>query len=239
MCKIKTFLLACSLLSLVASCNDSETHLLTPVEKAIIIYADQTVDSLSFYTFDSWTAASQVDWLAIDGDSHQDFVYDNTKCYLCKAYLKAEPNTTGKTRKGFVLVKSYDYSYSAPLVQLGLLRVSHPLYTVDTWLDEQSRIPEVAHYELIDSAHWTVDSLCFTVENNWELVFADDTPTWLQLDKDTDLKGEYKVNLTLEPNTDKKNERVARLRLISGEVANEIVVRQLPDKRSKDDEDDE
>lgn len=233
MYKIKTFLLACSLLSLLASCNDSETHMLTPVEQALIIYADQTVDSLSFYTFDSWTATSQVDWITIDGDSHQDFVYDNTKCYLCKAYLKAQPNTTGKTRKGFVLVKSYDYSYSAPFVQLGLIRMSHPYYTVDTWLDEQSRIPDVAHYELIDSAHWTEDSLCFTVENNWELVFEDETPSWLQLDNDTDLKGKYKVNLTLEPNTDKENERVTKLRLTSGEVSNEIVVRQL---RAKKDE---
>ena len=237
MYKIKTFLLACSLLSLLASCNDSETHMLTPVEQALIIYADQTVDSLSFYTFDSWTATSQVDWITIDGDSHQDFVYDNTKCYLCKAYLNAQPNTTGKTRKGFVLVKSYDYSYSAPFVQLGLLRVLHPLYTVDTWLDEQSRIPEVAHYELIDSAHWTEDSLCFTVENDWGLVFPDGAPSWLQLGKETD-KGKYKVvDLALEPNTDKQNERVAKLLLTSRGVSNEIIVRQLPDKRTEEEED--
>ena len=55
--KIKTLLLACSLLPLAYSCSgDPDTHELIPVEQRFILYADQTVDSLRFYTFDSWTA---------------------------------------------------------------------------------------------------------------------------------------------------------------------------------------
>ena len=137
MYKTKTLLLVCSLLPFLASCvSDPETHQLVPVEQPIILYADQTVDSLSFYTFDSWTVTPQADWITIDGPSHQDITYDYTKCYLCKAYLKVQPNTTGKTRTGMVLVQSYEYSYTSPFVQLGLLNVSHPLPTVDTWLND-------------------------------------------------------------------------------------------------------
>ena len=231
MCKTKTLLLACSLLPFLASCvSDPETHQLVPVEQPIILYADQTVDSLSFYTFDSWTVTPQADWITIDGPSHQDITYDYTKCYLCKAYLKIQPNTTGKSRTGLVLVKSYDYSYSSPFVQLGILNVSHPLPTVDSWLDEQSSIPEVAHYELIDSAHWTSDSICFTVHNNWSLVFADETaPDWLVVDNTPIFSnGHYRVRLALTENTDTENERKATLRLTSGKVSNTITVRQLP-----------
>ncbi len=231
MYKTKSLLLACSFFSFLASCvGDPDTHQLTPVEQSIVLYADQTVDSLRFYTFDSWTVTPQVDWISIDGNSHQDITYDYTKCYLCRAYVTVKPNTTGKTRTGTVLVQSYDYSYSAPFVQLGLLNVSHPLPTVDSWLDEQSGIPDVAHYELIDSAHWTADSICFTVQRNWNLSFVDEaTPDWLSVDNIPGFSnGRYRVNLTLTENTDTKNGRQATLRLTSGTVFNLITVRQLP-----------
>lgn len=229
----KTLLLACSLLPFFASCiGDPDTHQLTPIEQSFVLYADQTVDSLRFYTFDSWTVTPQVDWITIDGDSHQDITYDFTKCYLCRAFVRIKPNTTGKTRSGSVLVQSYDYSYSAPFVQLGLLNVSHPTFTVDSWLDEPSKIPSVAHYELIDSAHWVADSICFTVQNDWNLEFEDATaPDWLLFDKSTDIKGVHRVHLTLAENTDTENGRVATLRLTSGMVSNLITVRQLPAKK--------
>lgn len=231
MYQTRTLLLACSLLPFLASCvSDPENHQLAPVEQSIILYADQTVDSLSFYTFDSWTVTPQVDWITIDGPSHQDIIYDYSKCYLCKAYLKVQPNTTGKTRTGKVLVQSYDYSYSSPLIQLGLLNVSHPQPTIDSWLDEQSRIPEVAHYELIDSAHWISDSICFNVQKDWSLSFADETaPDWLVIDNTPIISnGHYRVGLTLAENTDTENDRKATLRLTSGKVSNLITVRQLP-----------
>lgn len=234
MYKLKTLLLACSLLPFLASCDgETERHELTPDVSSIIIYADETIDSLRFYTFDSWTVTPQVDWITVEGNTHLDLVHDNSVRYLCRVILNVKPNTTGKTRKGTVLVQSYDYSYSAPFVQLGLLKVSHPLFTADTWLDEQSGIPDVAHYELIDSAHWTSDSICFTVQSNWDLVFADETPEWLTLDKKMGLPGKYCVNLTLVPNTDTENGRETKLRLMGDKVSNEIIVRQLPAKKEE------
>ena len=235
MYKVKASLLACSLLSLFASCvNSPERHELSPVEQSIILYADETIDSLRFYTFDSWTVTPEVNWIAIDGDSHLDLVNDYTVRYFCRVFLSVEPNTTNQTRVGTVLVESYDYSYSALFVQLGLLKVSHPGYVVDSYLDEQSGIPYEAHYELIDSAHWEKDSICFKVENNWDLVFVDGKPEWLDIDKATALPGEYTVKLTLVPNEDTENGREAKLKLISGAVSNEIIVRQLPAKKEEE-----
>lgn len=229
--KKNSFLLACCLLPFLTSCNEeTERHGLTPDVSSIILYADETRDSVCFYTFDSWTVTPQADWITVSGPSHLDIVHDNSIRYLCKVFLDVMPNTTGKTRTGTVLVQSHDYSYSAPFVQFGLLKVSHPLYTVDTYLDQQSGIPDVAHYELVDSAHWTSDSVCFTVQNNWDLVFVDDTPDWLTLSETTGLPGKSRVYLTLAQNTDTE-ERKARLKLISDEVSNEILVRQLPAKK--------
>ena len=240
--KVKTLLLASSLLSLIASCvHDPERHELTPIPSPFIHYADETTDSLRFYTFDSWTATSQNEWITIESDSQIDINYDFTRRYLCRVFVAFEPNTTGKTRVGSVFVKSYDYSYSSPFVQLGLLNVTHPVFTVDTlntddsWLDEQARIPEVAHFELIDSAHWTRDSICFTVQRNWSLVPVGETPPdWLTLDKTADLRGTHTVYLTLTENTDTENGREATLRLTSGKVSNDILVRQLPAKKQEE-----
>ena len=236
MYKTKTLLLVCSLLTFLMSCdNEPENHQLTPVEGSIILYADQTTDSLSFYTFDNWSVTPQVDWINVVGKSREDNIkYDYTKCYLYTVFVSAKPNTTGKTRVGTVLVQSYDYSYSLPFVQLGLLNVTHPYFTADSWLSEQANIPEVAHFELKDSAHWTSDSICFTVDDNWELMFADETaPDWLSFGEQelSGLRGKHKVIFTLVPNTDTENGREAKLKLVCREITNEIVVRQLPDKK--------
>ena len=235
MYKTKTLLLACSLLPFLASCDsEPERHELTPVVDSFILYADETLDSLRFFTYDSWTVTPQVDWISVEGNTHLDIVYDNSMRYLCRVFLNVKPNTTGRTRVGTVLVQSYDYPCSFPFYQLGLLKVSHPGFTPDTFLDEQSGIPDVAHYELVDSAHWTSDSICFTVHNNWDLIFADEAPEWLTLDKVDGVPGKYRVNLTLVPNEDTESGREAKLRLVSGEVSNEIIVRQLPAKTEEE-----
>lgn len=238
MYKIKSLLLVCSLLPFLASClKDPEHHQLTPIEGPFVFFADHTIDSLRFYTLDSWTVTPQADWITVEGTSHSEVEYSYMKRYLCRVMLSLKPNTTGQTRVGTVLVQSYEYAYSAPIVQLGILRLSHPGYTVDSWLDEQSRIPDVAHYELIDSAHWEADSICFTVEDNWDLVYADETePDWLWFDKSksSGLAGEnLSVHFTLTPNTDTENGREAKLKLTSSGIDNIITVRQLPAKKNE------
>ena len=233
-------MLAYGLLLALASCtSDPETHELTPVVKSIMLYADQTVDSLFFYTFDSWTVTPQEDWISIEGDTHLDIDYDYTKRYLCRVIVSVEPNTTGETRRGTVHVQSHDYSYAAPLVQLGMLDIRHPAYIADPYLDNSQVIPKVARFELTDSAHWTSDSISFIVENNWDLTFVGEAPAWLSLDKTTGLRGRHRVQLTLEENTSKEYDREAILRLTSGKVSNIITVRQLRVKKNDEEEEEE
>ena len=234
--KTKALLLACSMISLFLSCaGNPENHQLAPVNGASILFADQTVDSILFYTFDSWSVTSQSDWITIEGQSHGEFTYDYTKRYLCRVDVSLLPNTTGRTRRGLALVKSYDYSYSFPFYQLGMLEVSHPAYTVESYYSESSTLPEVTSFVLTDSAHWTADSICFTVHNNWELKPSDGAlPDWLVLEGATSgLPGKGEVRLTLTSNTDTENERKATLQLTSGEVSNQITVRQLPAKKGE------
>ncbi|MBR1498105.1 MAG: BACON domain-containing protein [Bacteroidaceae bacterium] len=231
----KPLLLLCSLTFFFASCaGDPETHQLMPVTGGSVLFADQTADSVLFYTFDSWTVTSQADWLRIEGDSHADIKYDYTKRYLCRVDVSVLPNTTGHTRQGLVQVRSYDYSYSVPFYQFGMLDVTRPAYTVESYLDEAALLPDVALHVLTDSANWEADSISFYVHNQWELTFADGAASdWLVLDKNTGRAGKNQVNLTLTPNTDTENGRETVLVLTSGEVSDRITVRQLPAKKTE------
>ena len=103
--KTQPLLLLCSLFLFFTSCaGDPERHQLTPVTGACILFADQTADSILFYTFDSWTVKSQSDWIRIEGDSQADIKYDYARRYLCRVDVSMQPNTTGHTREGLVLV---------------------------------------------------------------------------------------------------------------------------------------
>lgn len=228
-------LLLCSLFLFFTSCaGDPERHQLTPVTGACILFADQTADSLLFYTFDSWTVKSQADWIRIEGDSQGNINYDYAKRYLCRVDVSMQPNTTGHTREGLVHVTSYDFSYSVPFYQFGMLDVSRPAYTVESYLDKAALLPDVALHVLTDSASWEADSISFQVHNPWELTFADGAvPDWLVLSKTSGQPGKHQVNLTLTPNTDTENGREAVLLLTSGEVSDRITVRQLPAKKKE------
>lgn len=246
MYKINTLLLAGSLLFLMTSCvDDPEKHALIPEVNYLVLFADQTSSSISFETYDSWTVTPDVEWITVYGDSHLDIPYNYMNLYHSTVSLIVQPNLTGKTRQGSVRIKSYDYSSPIPIVQLGLLDVWHPSYKIDSYLvnsffDEYSRIPDNAHYELIDSAHWEVDSICFTVQNPWKLEVVGE-PEWLVLGDGvvTGPTGENSVKFTLVPNLDKKNGRETKLRLTSGDVSNEIIVRQLPDKKEKEEKEED
>ena len=233
--KTQPLLLLCSLFLFFTSCaGDPERHQLTPVTGACILFADQTADSILFYTFDSWSVKSQSDWIRIEGDSQADIKYDYARRYLCRVDVSMQPNTTGHTREGLVLVNSYDFSYSVPFYQFGMLDVSRPAYTVESYLNEAALLPDVATHVLVDSAAWEKDSISFTVHNDWELKFVDDTaPDWLTLSKVSGHRGSHRVELTLTPNTDTENERKATLQLTSGEVSDRITIRQLPAKKKE------
>lgn len=235
MYKIKTLFIVVSLLSLVVSCaDDPEMHKFSLDPGTFVLYADQTSGTFSFETYDSWTAEPQVDWITIEGDNYLDVAYNYMNLYHSTVTFTAQPNTTGRTRLGTIFVKTY-YSSAIPFYQLGVLNVSHPRYAIRSWLEEQAHIPDEVIYELEDSAHWTEDSICFKVENDWELEFVGEAPEWIELvNNPAGSSGKNRVNFNLTPNTDTENGRETKLKLTSGEVSNEIVVRQLPAKKEEE-----
>lgn len=223
------------ILALFASCSsEAEIHQLTPFASSAVHFADQTVDSLQFLTTDSWTVLPQNDWIGTRGITSGTISNATGVNYLVTVPVEMKPNTSGRTRTGSVLVKSGEFSFSMPFVQLGILEITHPVFTAEKWLDRGHGIPEEASFVLTDSAHWTVDSLCFNVQGNWDLEFAEQpAPEWVSFDKSTDLRGRYKVNISLTPNLDSDNGRETKLRLTTDapgdvRVSNIITVRQLP-----------
>ena len=240
----KPLLLLCSSIFFLVSClSDPETHQLALVTGNSLLFADQTEDSVKFYTFDSWQTTPQSDWISIAGDSRGDIKYDYSKRYLCRVDVSLKPNTTGCTRQGRVLIESYEYSSYAFFTQLGMLDVRHPDYTVKEYFDISTLLPETVEHVLIDSTGSGVDSICFRVYKDWTLTFEDSAkPDWIDWGTNTseiiDEKkiggrpGRNRVNLTLEPNTT-ENERETTLLLTSGEVVNPITVRQLPVKKTE------
>lgn len=223
------------ILALFASCSsDAEVHQLSPFSASTVHFADQLVDSLQFLTTDSWTAQSQNDWISTKGVTSGTVANSYGTRYFVTVPIEMKPNATGRTRTGSVVVNSHEFSFNMPFVQLGILEITHPAFTAEKWLDVSRGIPAEASFVLTDSAHWTVDSLCFNVHGNWDLEFAEQpNPDWIAVDKSTDLPGRYKVNLSLTPNTDTGNGREAKLRLttdVSGgeRISNTITMRQLP-----------
>lgn len=225
----KTLLLVCGLLPLVLSCvKDPETHQLLVENRFTTLYADQTIDSLVFYTFDSWSVASATDWLTIDGPSEGKIQYNNSRRYRCRAGLVVSPNTTGVTRVGNVHVNSYEYPGIFVRLQYGYLNISRPLCTVDSYLDEGQTVPkEVRHVLTVDSQS-DEDSLCFIVQNNWSLAFDGEMPEWVTLEKTSGERGRNSVKLFFSENADATEPREAKLRLTSGVVSNIITIQQKP-----------
>ena len=225
----KTLFLIFGLLPFVLSCvKDPETHQLLIENRFATLYADQTIDSVVFYTFDSWSAASATDWLTIDGPSEGKIQYNNSRRYRCRAGLIVSPNTTGETRDGYVYVNSYDYSSTFVRVQYGYLNISRPVCTVDSYLDEGQTVPKKVHHTLTVNAQTDEDSLCFVVQNFWSLAFEGETPEWVTFDKTGGQRGKNSVKLSFSENTDATKTREAKLRLTSGQVSNIITIQQKP-----------
>ena len=225
----KTLFLICGLLPFVLSCvKDPETHQLLIENRFATLYADQTIDSVVFYTFDSWSAASATDWLAIDGPSEGKIQYNNSRRYRCRAGLIVSPNTTGVTRDGYVYVNSYDYSSTFVRVQYGYLNISRPLCTVEEFMDEAQTVPKKVHHTLTVNAQTDEDSLCFVVQNYWSLAFEGETPEWVTFEKTQGERGKNSVKLSFSENTDATKTREAKLRLTSGVVSNIITIQQKP-----------
>ena len=237
--KMKTKLLAAFAMAgglFVTSCGDMDQHQLMivyPAQGYSVLYADESADSISFVTFDSWRVRpNEPDWIRLTGEETGNIKYDNTKRYWITCELEFAPNTSNKTRLGTVEVFSYEYSVGAKYLQYGHLDISHPEAEVENFR-EGSTIPETVKFCLTDSAFVPSDSLCFNVHQRWNLAYKDgQAPSWLKISEMEGTPGKNTLELTFEENLSTEP-RSTVLLLTSGRVTNEIKIEQLGRKKKE------
>ena len=222
--------------------SDPDQHQLNVVyPNNTLLFADATVDSLMFYTFDSWEVHPNCTWIKVDGDDKYNLTYDYNKLYLCTVRLALQPNTTGKTRMGTVTVNSYDYSASGLYTQLGYLCVTNLNYKVKDYVTSSYgvsvSIPLDVDFYMADSAFVTQDSICFTVEKSWTLSTPDgsELPSWFQLEKTSGHAGHNNIAVALEPNPFYED-RKTTVRLSSSGVKTDISITQFAKKKPTEEE---
>ena len=215
------------------SCSDGlDRHeLIVVYPNGYALFADQTQDSIVFLTFDSWRVSPNASWISVVGKSSDNINYDYYKNYLIHVDLALEPNTTGHTRWGNVMVKSYDYEGAGLYVQFPFLNITHPNPDVNDYYGDNYNVPDGADFILRDSADFENDSLCFNVQKSWTLSFAPGADqSWLQLSTTSGEEGYNVVPIKLEQNLTTK-ERRTELILTSSGISNQISVVQSKAKK--------
>lgn len=187
---------------------------------AMVMYADQTIDSLRVVSFDSWTAELK----HIDGGEW--CKASVTKCDVPigyqvaqSVYIEATPNTTGLSRTAGYYVRS-SYSefgiVSSGVFQYGWLNISvpEPSFTSQTLAEAK------AEFKALIPANATTAPLAF-------YVYADATLTsdaeWLTIPEDvqTVKSGSHGLKLVTTANP-AAEDRTAHVTLTSNGVSNVI-----------------
>lgn len=234
--KKKSFLYASAFLAgtvWMASCGSDDVHQLGVMYPNGIhaLYADDTEDSISFVTFDSWSVIPVAPWITVNGNASGTIKHDNNARYRISVPLNIGRNTTGRSRWGLVNVKSYEYMVNGLYYQMGTLNINHPAYQVKSYIaGTNDQLIDSVAYELRDSAFVTDDSICFTVKQPWMLAFKGERPSWVSLSSEEGFGGHANVAVTMEENTDTED-RIATVVLTSSGVSNEIDIRQYGVKK--------
>ena len=128
---------------------------------------------------------------------------------------------------GNVTVKSYDYEGAGLYVQFPFLNIMRPNPDVNNYYGDNYTVPDNADFILRDSDYVVHDSLCFLVEKEWSLAFAQGADqSWLDVSSTSGSKGYNVVYLDMGQNLTTE-ERKTKLILTSSGVSNEISIVQL------------
>lgn len=184
---MKKLTICCAVLALslmVASCdmdNDNYRHqvgIVYPDAAIGYLYADQTVDSISFYTFDSFKyypwSENPDNFISINENvASKKIVNDYLVCNFFTLPVYFKPNTADSVRLGYVLVESKsemdDWSGSVygSYCQVNWHRISKPSPTY-SYNSNQSLVIGAEHC-LKDSALQVTDTIKFYAYDKWTL----------------------------------------------------------------------
>lgn len=215
-----TFALLVSLLFFNACSPESEYHytaIYYPDLKSTL-FADQTEDSISFVTFDSWLLKSNAEWMRVPENMTSGEVpagyYVRTSVPL---YF--DPNTTGESRSTILNIQTSENTLSVIYEQLPYLCITYP-------------VRKNSAYELTDSSFVATDSLVFHAYGIWNVAFVNEQPEWIAWQASTPVSGRagrQKVQFDIQENQT-ENERRAVVRITSNGVSNDVTIVQLPPK---------
>lgn len=215
------FSLFSSLLFFNSCANESEYHYTAihyPRVKSVL-YADQTLDSISFVTFDTWMLKTNDEWIHIPENK----LYGEVPVgYYIRTSVPVtfDPNTTGESRMTVLNLLAHGNVLSTSYEQLAYLNVIHPFRKDGAFLLE-------------DSAFVETDSLVFYAHGPWKVELVGEQLDWLVWQEgtpSTGQKGRQKLVFGMQKNQ-AENERKAVLRLTSNGVTDDITVVQLPPKK--------
>ena len=203
----KTLILPIAVAALMISCNkDSYRHQIAIEYPSAPspIFADQTLDSVVFYTFDSYeTKSYDCDWITIQNSSRypssaklENLYYS---FYRVPIYLEIAPNTTGKVRTGHVSIHSYgEDNWSATAYAEYYQLYWHNITSPRPEYTYTDRNVTAATYAATDSALQMTDTLRFTAYAPWSLQTASDS--YITPESTSGKAGIQKVALKVEPN---------------------------------------
>ncbi len=216
---------------LLGSCNKESyyhTMSLQYPDRVSIVYADQTRDSVAFWTTDNFQIVSGAEWLVVPDSMKQGYIQNQYRyVWSVVSLLIVEPNVTGHSRTAQLSIHCMgndEWNQTATVT-----------YRQLHWLDITSPSPNYAYndgvitdaaFQLTDSATQVSDSLCFRVHGNWELTDGSFVHPVVQSGE----AGRQTVALTLDanPSTDERQEKIV---LTSNGVSTPVTIKQTGRKK--------
>lgn len=207
-----------------AACEPAEntyhhTSVYYPATGYSVLYADQTRDSLSLVSFDSYTITLYGDWIQAK-ESDLSFQVPSGSYVEGSIYFDFLPNTTGETRECHVVLSAYGNDFPVYYRQVPYLNISRPA------MNQEGAYRRDVKYDALK------DSLIFRPYGDWTLAFDGEKPEWIDWQEGAVTSGEaglHKVVYTLKKN-ETLDPREARLTLTSNGVKSGVTVVQQNQK---------
>lgn len=202
---MKKILLPAMLLMLMAfaACNKESYYHTASITRPLpvgLVYADQDIDTMEFYTTDNFTITTSQSWATIP-DTIQSGKIPNIyrMIWTVVAPVVFEPNTTGDIRTVYVYVNinaddNWNWTASTAFRQVSWLEISRPAPNYSY----KDRVITGVAFECKDSAHFVTDTLEFYTNGPWTLSVP--TSSFARPESTSGSAGQNKIPVTLDPN---------------------------------------
>ncbi len=213
---------AAGLVSCTESSNEYETLAVYPVVAGYhVIYADQTVDTITIYSTRDWEATCSANWFSMDPFDMSGRV-GKEGYYFKPLPVYFSENITDKPRAGFLQVLSNGKGVSHYFMQTNWLNIEDP---VGIYTDSEQPENVKATFTKVIDRDETSASIAFTFYNVGSL---SSDATWAVPDSTTFDAGHTEITITCERN-ETGSARTANLKLksVSG-VSTVIQLQQKP-----------